>query len=374
MVAPPRENRIFTPSFDSTLRALIFNHMSRSRFFVGYDLSPVDFTPDLEKTTDFAGRGCFEDPKCDRSDSPRVYANVASNHEIIPVNRAGNWYFRFRGCMYSDVSKSGKNTCARQLGPTQRYEQIPFTSPEIIELVDDYRALKHSYLGLGARIYESLGQIRGELSNCSESQEAQSYLGLLRSGAPGFSNWLWYDKTLADVLQSSKGQEDLGLRLTKKSYSITTLVSEMQKQEATISANNPLQKSAPTNSSAPSVALPEKYAKMKKVGLPDEVIKNSMQRDGLDPNTYFQTQAQVPETPTLPQKYARMKKVGLPDEVIKNSMQRDGLDPNTYFETKAQVPVVPGISSTRAALLDQSGKLRRRLRSILAGTVLRPSK
>ena len=41
MVAPPRENRIFTPSFDSTLRALIFNHMSRSRFFTWATISSL---------------------------------------------------------------------------------------------------------------------------------------------------------------------------------------------------------------------------------------------------------------------------------------------------------------------------------------------
>ena len=88
-------------------------HVSIEILYVGYDLFPgVRFSPpDLEKTTDFVQvEGCFEDPKCDRSDSPRVYANVASNHEIIPVNRAGNWYFRFRGCMYSDVSKGGRPT------------------------------------------------------------------------------------------------------------------------------------------------------------------------------------------------------------------------------------------------------------------------
>jgi Subunit CCDC53 of WASH complex len=90
----------------------------------------------------------------------------------------------------------------------------------------------------------------------------------------------------------------------------------------------------------------EKYFKMKKMGLPDGAVRNSMQRDGvdvsildMDPEKSLKSQRKterldtessdndvpIKEDPSY-KKYFKMKKMCLPDDAIRNAMQRDGVD------------------------------------------------
>ena len=76
----------------------------------------------------------------------------------------------------------------------------------------------------------------------------------------------------------------------------------------------------------------ERYFKMLKIGMPMDVVKHAMTRDGLDPTVMdgdHSKPAGVPlkEDPTY-QKYFKMLSIGLPMEAVKHAMARDGLDPN----------------------------------------------
>eukprot|EP00977_Amphora_coffeiformis_P000258 scaffold77_cov162-Amphora_coffeaeformis.AAC.7 len=74
----------------------------------------------------------------------------------------------------------------------------------------------------------------------------------------------------------------------------------------------------------------EKYFKMLKMGMPKEVVKHAMTRDGQDPDLLDQDPnkpAGIPlkDDPTY-QKYFKMLRVGMPMEAVKHAMIRDGLD------------------------------------------------
>ena len=74
----------------------------------------------------------------------------------------------------------------------------------------------------------------------------------------------------------------------------------------------------------------EKYFKMLKLGMPKEVVKHAMVRDGEDPSIMDQDPnkpAGIPlkDDPTY-QKYFKMLRVGMPMEAVKHAMIRDGLD------------------------------------------------
>jgi Predicted coiled-coil domain-containing protein (DUF2360)./Formin Homology 2 Domain. len=75
-----------------------------------------------------------------------------------------------------------------------------------------------------------------------------------------------------------------------------------------------------------------KYFQMLKIGLPIEVVKHALQRDGLDPNVLdgdTQNKGAVPlkDDPKYA-KYFQMLKVGLCIDAVKNAMMRDGEDPS----------------------------------------------
>lgn len=74
----------------------------------------------------------------------------------------------------------------------------------------------------------------------------------------------------------------------------------------------------------------EKYFKMMKVGMPVDVVKHSMIRDGLDPSVLDGDHNKPVGIPLKDDpaygKYFRMLKIGLPMDAVKHSMERDGLD------------------------------------------------
>lgn len=75
-----------------------------------------------------------------------------------------------------------------------------------------------------------------------------------------------------------------------------------------------------------------KYFQMLKIGLPVEVVRHALQRDGLDPNvldddTQNKGAAPLKDDPKYA-KYFQMLKVGLCIDAVKNAMMRDGEDPS----------------------------------------------
>jgi len=75
----------------------------------------------------------------------------------------------------------------------------------------------------------------------------------------------------------------------------------------------------------------EKYFKMMKVGMPKDVVKHAMQRDGLDPDILDADPNQpaglpLKEDPKY-QKYFKMLKMGIPMIQVKHALERDGLNP-----------------------------------------------
>ncbi len=80
-----------------------------------------------------------------------------------------------------------------------------------------------------------------------------------------------------------------------------------------------------------------KYFKMLKMGLPMEVVKHAMTRDGLDPSVMNgdhekpieseESGLPLKEDPKYA-KYFKMLKMGLPMGAVKNALERDGLDPS----------------------------------------------
>lgn len=74
----------------------------------------------------------------------------------------------------------------------------------------------------------------------------------------------------------------------------------------------------------------QKYFKMLKMGMPVEVVKHAMVRDGEDPDLMDQDPSKpagipLKDDPTY-QKYFKMLRVGMPMDAVKHAMIRDGLD------------------------------------------------
>jgi len=114
-----------------------------------------------------------------------------------------------------------------------------------------------------------------------------------------------------------------------------------------------------------------KYFKMLKVGMPKEVVKHAMTRDGLDPEIIDgdpnlpakvkEEEKKVPlkEDPRFT-KYFKMLKVGMPREAVKHAMARDGLDP-TIIDGDPDLPaVIP--DKTAKSKSAPKNKSRRRTR------------
>lgn len=75
----------------------------------------------------------------------------------------------------------------------------------------------------------------------------------------------------------------------------------------------------------------EKYFKMMKVGMPKDVVKHAMQRDGLDPDLLDANPNQPAGLPLKEDpkygKYFKMLKIGIPMGQVKHALERDGLNP-----------------------------------------------
>ena len=96
-----------------------------------------------------------------------------------------------------------------------------------------------------------------------------------------------------------------------------------------------------------------KYEKMKKMRMPEGAIRQAMQRDGVDPEPFFNPAARAAAAAPAaapsassslgPEyaKYEKMKKMRMPEGAIRQAMQRDGVDPGPFFgeAPKAAAPV-----------------------------------
>jgi len=80
----------------------------------------------------------------------------------------------------------------------------------------------------------------------------------------------------------------------------------------------------------------DRYFRMLKVGMPMEVVKHAMERDGVEPSIMdgdhnkpagFDSGVPLKDDPKYT-KYFKMLKMGLPMGAVKNSLERDGLDPS----------------------------------------------
>jgi hypothetical protein len=102
----------------------------------------------------------------------------------------------------------------------------------------------------------------------------------------------------------------------------------------------------------------EKYFKMLKMGLPLQVVKHAMVRDGMDDSVMDGDHnapapgSSAPRAPALkddPQyeKYFKMLKMGLPMEAVKHAMSRDGVDPSVMDEDQSK-PAGGGSGSPRS--------------------------
>ena len=110
---------------------------------------------------------------------------------------------------------------------------------------------------------------------------------------------------------------------------------------------------APGSISPPNHGLPalkddpkyERYFKMLKVGMPMDVVKHAMTRDGLDPYVMDGDHNKPVGIPLKldPQysKYFKMLQIGLPMEAVKHSMERDGLD-STVMDQDHDLPAASG--------------------------------
>ncbi|GAX20383.1 diaphanous 3 [Fistulifera solaris] len=104
-------------------------------------------------------------------------------------------------------------------------------------------------------------------------------------------------------------------------------------EEVLDEAQNPVQ--PPTLNGLPALKDDPQYTrffKMLKLGMPMEVVKHAMTREGLDPSVMdgdHNKPAGIPLKldPTY-SKYFRMLSIGLPMEAVKHAMARDGLDPS----------------------------------------------
>lgn len=85
----------------------------------------------------------------------------------------------------------------------------------------------------------------------------------------------------------------------------------------------------------------ERYFKMLKMGLPMEVVKHAMTRDGLDPSVMDGDHNKPVGVPLKhdPEyaKYFKMLSIGLPMDAVKHAMERDGLD-STVMDQDHDLP------------------------------------
>lgn len=124
---------------------------------------------------------------------------------------------------------------------------------------------------------------------------------------------------------------------------------------------------APMNNDFPALKDDPKYAryfKMLKVGMPMDVVKHAMTRDGLDASVMDGDHNKPVGIPLKddPQytKYFKMLKIGLPMEAVKHSMERDGLD-STVMDQDHNLPAATGKKSNSDEPKEKDSHRRARL-------------
>jgi hypothetical protein len=115
--------------------------------------------------------------------------------------------------------------------------------------------------------------------------------------------------------------------------------------------------------------LYQKYLKMLKIGMPMDVVKHALLRDGLDPSVMDgdldKPATIIVEGKGIPlkddpryAKYFKMLKMGLPMGAVKNAMIRDGEDPDV-MDGDHNAPAKSKIQNTLASAPKEKDKFRR---------------
>jgi hypothetical protein len=150
------------------------------------------------------------------------------------------------------------------------------------------------------------------------------------------------DKRVHSEAQSAEEETNtdngkLLLLFAQRSSTVTKTSPEVEQKEIIVAAATEMHTvldGKPALKNDPAFA---KYFKMLKMGLPLQVVKHSMSRDGLDPDVMDgdHNQPAGGNTSDIPlkedpkyTKYFKMLKMGLPLGAVKNAMDRDGEDPS----------------------------------------------
>ncbi|GAX26829.1 diaphanous 3 [Fistulifera solaris] len=136
-------------------------------------------------------------------------------------------------------------------------------------------------------------------------------------------------------------------------------------EEVPDEVKNPVQ--PPTLNGLPALKDDPQYTrffKMLKLGMPMEVVKHAMTREGLDPSVMdgdHNKPAGIPLKldPTY-SKYFRMLSIGLPMEAVKHAMARDGLDPSV-MDQDHDLPVTAVQKPAKDVEKEQDSHRRARL-------------
>jgi hypothetical protein len=109
-----------------------------------------------------------------------------------------------------------------------------------------------------------------------------------------------------------------------------------------------------------------RYFNMLKIGLPMEVVKHAMQRDGLDPAA-MDGDHNKPACVGIPLKddpkygkYFKMLKIGMPMEAVKHAMERDGFDSHV-MDQDHNLPADPSKGKTDEGPKEKDSHRRARL-------------
>ena len=133
------------------------------------------------------------------------------------------------------------------------------------------------------------------------------------------------------------GRDSLGDGLPKRSVG-EEIVLEPSESEITAGSTSAL----PALKDDPKYT---RYFKMLSIGMPMDVVKHAMSRDGFDPSVMdgdHSKPAGIPlkEDP-LYKKYFKMLSIGMPMEAVKHAMQRDGLD-SSVMDQDHNLPAASG--------------------------------
>ena len=108
----------------------------------------------------------------------------------------------------------------------------------------------------------------------------------------------------------------------------------------------------------------KRYFKMLSVGMPMEVVKHAMERDGLDPSVMDGDHSKPVGVPLrldpTYSKYFKMLSIGLPMEAVKHAMARDGLDP-AVMDQDHNLPVASGVKHVEKTEKEKDSHRRARM-------------